>query len=103
MVVEGLPNVEHAVRGITPIGVLSPVVDLAALRHRLAIVSRWPGIGRPLVAVSSIHTGHWSLITSVPAPDGSGRPWALNWPYLLFEANFDGSMDEYLNIFTDVV
>ena len=74
-----------------------------ALRRRLALVANWPGIGRPLLELSFIHFARWTLLTSLPAPDGSGDDYPLNWPYLLFQASYDGNEDEYLNTFTDVI
>ena len=68
-----------------------------------ALVANWPGIGRPLLQLSFIHFARWTLITSLPAPDGSGDEYPLNWPYLLFQASYDGDEDEYLNTFTDVI
>jgi hypothetical protein len=101
-IVDGLPNLDE-VAGIGALTTLSPVADLRALRRRLALVANWPGIGRPLLELSFIHFARWTLITSLPAPDGSGDDYPLNWPYLLFQASYDGKEDEYLNTFTDVI
>jgi hypothetical protein len=101
-IVEGLPNLEE-VDEIGALTTLSPVADLGALRRRLALVANWPGIGRPLLELSFIHFARWTLLTSLPAPDGSGEDYPLNWPYLLFQASYDGTEEEYLNTFTDVI
>jgi hypothetical protein len=100
--VKDLPNLDE-VAGIGALTTLSPVADLGALRRRLALVANWPGIGRPLLELSFIHFARWTLITSLPAPDGSGDDYPLNWPYLLFQASYDGKEEEYLNTFTDVI
>jgi hypothetical protein len=101
-IVNGLPNLEK-VDEIGALTTLSPVADLGALRRRLALVANWPGIGRPLLELSFIHFARWTLLTSLPAPDGSGDDYPLNWPYLLFQASYDGGEEEYLNTFTDVI
>jgi hypothetical protein len=98
----GLPNLDGEA-GIGALTTLSPVADLGGLRRRLALVANWPGIGRPLLELSFIHFARWTLITSLPAPDGSGDDYPLNWPYLLFQASYDGLEEEYLNTFTDVI
>jgi hypothetical protein len=101
-IVPELPNLDGEA-GIGALTTLSPVADLGALRRRLALVANWPGIGRPLLELSFIHFARWTLLTSLPAPDGSGDDYPLNWPYLLFQASYDGKEDEYLNTFTDVI
>src|SRR3954452_8961307 len=91
---------------VGPIGALStlsPIVSRAALRARLVAVKRLPGIGRPLLDLSFIHYARWMVIHTLPAPDGSGASWRLNWSQLLFEASFDGSEAEYLDAFADVL
>lgn len=82
---------------------LSPIARLQPLRRRLRIVSKVPGIGRPLLDLSFIHFARWLVLEHLPGPDGSGAPWRLNWPQLLFEATFDGPEDEYLDTFADVL
>jgi hypothetical protein len=90
---------------IRALSTLSPVRPerLAHLRRRLYIVSWGPGFGRPLLQLATIHYGRWTVISSLPSPDGSGRPWWLNWSYLLFEASYDGAEDQYLDTFADIV
>jgi hypothetical protein len=50
-----------------------------------------------------IHYARWAILASLPAPDGSGAPWALNWTYLLFDASYDGAEKAYLDSFTDTL
>jgi hypothetical protein len=101
-IVECLPSLDGE-GGIGALTTLSPVADLRGLRHRLKLVANWPGIGRPLLELSFIHFARWTLLRSLPAPDGSGDDYPLNWPYLLFQASYDGDEDDYLNTFTDVI
>ncbi len=94
---------KELVGGIRALTTLSPVKRLPALRRRLFVVSTGPGLGRPLLNLSFIHYARWSVLSELPHPNGSGDPYSLNWPYLLFEANYDGPEDEYLNTFADVL
>ena len=99
---DDLPCVDDA-GGVGALTTLSPVADLGALRRRMVMVANWPGIGRPLLELSFIHFARWTLLTSLPAPDGSGDEYPLNWPYVLFQASYDGTETEYLDTFTDVI
>jgi hypothetical protein len=73
------------------------------LDRRLGIVSRFPPLGRPLAELAFIHYARWTVLEAVPAPDGSGAHTPLNSSYLLFESNYNGSLGNYLNAFTDVL
>ena len=100
--VYGLPNLDSeagigALTTLSPVGRPQRAAAAPGARRELA------GIGRPLLELSFIHFARWTLITSLPAPDGSGDEYPLNWPYLLFQASYDGQEDEYLNTFTDVI
>jgi hypothetical protein len=90
---------------ISRLTTLSPVRPerLAALRRRLAFVAWAPGVGRPLLDVATIHFARWIVFGSLPDPTGMGRPWRLNWQYLLFAATYDGPEDAYLDTFADVL
>jgi hypothetical protein len=84
---------------------LSPIRPerVAELRRRLRFVAYAPGVGRPLLELGTVQYAHWLIVSELPAPDGSGRPWRLNWRYLLFDATYDGSQEQYLRTFADVL
>jgi hypothetical protein len=90
---------------IARLATLSPVRPerLDSLYRRLAFVASFPGVGRPLLDVATIHYARWIVLGSLPHPDGSKRRWPLNWNYLLFAATYDGPRDVYLNTFADVL
>jgi AcrR family transcriptional regulator len=95
--------VDH-VGNIGALTTLSPIVPqrLREVRRRLRVVRHVPGLGRPLQALRFIHYARWMIIDGLPQPDGSG--WrSLRSKYLLFEAVFDGVLDEYLDAFADVL
>lgn len=84
---------------------LSPVRPerRALLDRRLKLVALVPALGRPLAELAFIHYARWTVLDAVPAPDGSGARTPLASSYLLFESNYNGSLDDYLNTFTAVI
>ena len=84
---------------------LSPVEPgrVAELRRRLHFVAYAPGVGRPLLELGTVQYARWVVFSRLPAPDGSGRPWRLNWSYLLFDATYDGDQAQYVNAFSDLL
>src|SRR3954468_21014655 len=91
------------VGGVSSLTTLSPVERLGALRARIAVIGNVPGATRPLLDLSMIHFARWAILEDVPAPDGSGEPWRLNWAQLLFDATYDGPEEEYANAFADLL
>jgi hypothetical protein len=55
---------------------------------------------RKLEALSFIHYARWALIRRFPEGHGGER---LRYPYLLFESNFNGTWDQYIDAFSEVV
>ena len=84
---------------------LSPVEPdrLSELRWRLRFVANAPGVSRPLLELATVQYARWLVLSELPAPDGSGKKWPLNWSYLLFDASYDGSKLQYVRAFADVL
>jgi hypothetical protein len=84
---------------------VSPVEPdrLGELRWRLRFVANFPGSSRPLLELATVQYARWIVFSHLPAPDGSGRKWPLNWSYLLFDASYDGSKLQYVRAFADVL
>jgi hypothetical protein len=84
---------------------LSPIVPerLAELKRRLRTVRYVPGLGRPLLELGFIHYARWTIVDGLPPSDGAGGWHGLRSKYLLFESNFDGDLDDYLDTFADVL
>jgi hypothetical protein len=84
---------------------LSPVEPdrLGELRRRLLFVANVPGVSRPLLELATVQYARWIVFSELPAPDGSGERWRLNWSYLLFDATYDGSKLQYVRAFADVL
>jgi hypothetical protein len=53
-----------------------------------------------LQTLSFIHYARWALIVRFPDGDGGER---LSHPYLFFESNFNGTWDQYIDAFSEVV
>jgi hypothetical protein len=84
---------------------LSPVLPEkhCALRRRLWLVGHVPALGRPLAALSFIYYARWLVIDALPDARGGGGRTKLNSKYLLFEGNYDGRPDDYLDAFSAAV
>jgi hypothetical protein len=96
-----LSNVEGKATAIT---VMSPVWPGA--RHFLDLLFRFvrrpssnPGDSK-LQKLSFIHYARWTVIPEFPDGDGKEK---LNYAYLFFESNFNGTWDEYIDAFSEVV
>ncbi len=94
---------DHAMR-TTPLTAVTPIRPgwtpfqrfvLEVLPH-----TRW-GRSRELVDLSFIHSARWSIITSLPTPDGRRARSAYD--YLLFESNFNGGFGPYIEAFADIL
>ena len=84
---------------------LSPILPerLGELTGRLRVVRYTPGMGRPLIQLAFIHYARWIIFDWLPPARGTGGWHGLRWKYLLFESNYDGSQDDYLRAFADVL
>ena len=94
-----MANVEGKATAIT---VITPVKPWGPWLLRLVF---WAGrnIKRTLEKVerlSFIHYAHWAVIRRFP-DDGAGE--RLGHTYLLFESNFNGTWDQYIDAFSEVV
>jgi hypothetical protein len=93
------------VGSVTALTTLSPVRRelQGKLALRLALISGFPALGRPLAELAFIHYARWTVLESAPAPDGSGEHVPLASRYLLFESNYNGHLGDYLDAFADVL
>ena len=84
---------------------LSPVRPerLGELRRRLAFVAHAPGVGRPLLELGTVQYARWAVFSHLPSADGSGERFRLGWSYLLFDATYDGSKQQYVEAFADIL
>jgi hypothetical protein len=84
-----------------PITIFTPVRRLWALWLSLSwpLARPNPLVVRPLRQLSFIHFAHWSLVRRVPRRRGRRLPY----PYVLFQSNFNGAVDQYVDAFALVV
>lgn len=94
--VQGLP---HSLTTLSPVR----PERLGELRRRLAFVAYAPGVGRPLLELGTVQYARWALFSHLPSADGSGAPRRLGWTYLLFDATYDGSKEQYVRAFADIL
>jgi hypothetical protein len=92
-------NVEGKATAIT---VVTPVKPLGRL---LLPLTFWAGRHltftlKKLQQLSFIHYARWALIRGFP--DGNGGE-SMAHPYLFFESNFNGTWDQYIDAFSEVV
>jgi hypothetical protein len=86
----------------TAITVVTPLKRRGPLVLRLVF---WMGRNlawtlRKLQMLSFIHYARWAVVDRFP--DG-GRGERLNHTYLLFESNFNGAWDQYIDAFSEIV
>jgi hypothetical protein len=60
-------------------------------------------VTRPLVKLGFINFAHWSLFDRVPATGGRRAARKLRQPYILFQSNFNGPPELYIDAFSLVV
>lgn len=58
---------------------------------------------KKLQVLSFIHYARWSIIRRLPGAHESVAGERLHHTYLLFESNFNGTWDEYIDAFSEVV
>jgi hypothetical protein len=89
----------------TAITVLTPVKWpwTIWLRAFLWLGQRFPSLTKDLRKLSFIHFARWTIIT---APAYNGAPQErekLNYKYLFFESNFNGTWDQYIDAFSNIL
>jgi hypothetical protein len=92
-------------RDTAPITIITPIRGF----WRQWLLATWPGadrwpvertwIKRPLLALNFIHVAHWALFTRLPARAPRPRATRLPTPYILFQSNYDGPAEEYIETF----
>ncbi|HLM50793.1 MAG TPA: hypothetical protein VK279_09615 [Solirubrobacteraceae bacterium] len=90
---------------VAPITIISPVRRAWAwwLRLTWPLARRNPAIVRPLVRLGFINFAHWSLVDRIPASARRREGVRLPHPYVLFQSNFNGPADLYIDAFSQVV
>ena len=94
-----MSNVEGRATALT---VLSPVRPgwTPWLRLVFWLSRSIPSSTKELRQLSFIHYGRWSMLRTVPS---TGEPQRLRYTWLFFESNFNGTWDQYIDAFSEVV
>jgi hypothetical protein len=94
-----------AAERVRPITIISPVPRWWAwwLWLTWPLARHNPLIIRPLVRLGFINFAHWSLFDRVPESGGRRSASRLPRPYILFQSNFNGPPDLYIDAFSLIV
>jgi hypothetical protein len=93
-------------RRATPLTVITPIKPGRTLLQRFVfeVFPRTPwGRSEKLLQLSFIQSARWALITDLPSNGPDQLPERLRYDYLLFESNFNGPLDAYIEAFSEVV
>lgn len=87
----------------TPLTVISPIRPgwTPFARLVMQVLPHLQGGPRVLEELRFIQSARWAVLAGLPGPDG--RRVGTGYDYLLFESNFNGSLDAYLDTFADVL
>jgi hypothetical protein len=89
-----------------PLTVITPIKPGRTTQQRIIfeVLPRTPfGRSDKLLQLSFIQSARWSLITGLPYNGAQQEPERLRYDYLLFESNFNGPLDAYIEAFARVV
>jgi hypothetical protein len=73
------------------------------LRPNFVIGQHIPAVTAPLRALSFIHFALWAIIDKIPQNGPPQPEEKLNYKYLIFESNFNGTWDQYIDAFSHIV
>ncbi len=63
------------------------------------LVRKIPIVTKVLRDLATVHVAWWSIIRRIPNNGSPQEPERLNSPYMLFESNFDGEWEPYIDTF----
>jgi hypothetical protein len=94
-----------AVERVAPITIISPIPRWWARWLWLSwpLARHNPLIIRSLVRLGFINFAHWSMFDRVPASGGRRNASRLPRAYILFQSNFNGPADLYIDAFSLIV
>jgi hypothetical protein len=100
------PPKPRAVDGrATAITVLTPIKPGGTILERLVffLAEHVELLNRALAQLSFIHYARWTILTGFPYNGPPQKREKLHYDYLFFETNFNGTWDEYIDAFSEVV
>jgi hypothetical protein len=89
----------------TAITVLTPIMPGGAILERVVFFlgEHIKKLNEALSELSFIHYARWTIITGIPYNGEPQQREKLHYDYLFFETNFNGTWDEYIDAFSEVV
>lgn len=89
----------------TAITVITPIRPGATPLVRLVLFTakHVPYLNRALGQLSFIHFARWAIVSGTAFNGAPQRREKLLYDYLFFETNFNGSWDEYIDAFSEVI
>jgi hypothetical protein len=89
----------------TAITVMTPIKLGATPIERLVLFAgqHVKALNSALGELGFIHYARWTIITGLPYNGAPQEPEKLHYDYLFFETNFNGTWDEYIDAFSEVV
>ena len=96
----------RAAEGVaTAITVLTPMKPGGSLVERvvLFVAKHVPMLNKALTTLSFIHFARWAILTTIPYNGPPQKREKLRYDYLFFETNFNGTWDEYIDVFSEVI
>jgi hypothetical protein len=94
----------HALTVFSPIRPgWSPVLRLVFRIGQWNLGRRKPDKPGKLEQLSFIHFARWAIISRMPYTGPPQQPDKLNYKYLFFESNFNGSFGQYIDAFSYVI
>ena len=95
-------NVDGRVQAMT---VLTPIRPRSTFLLRLGffVGRHYKPLSAKLRQLSFIHYARWSIVTRIPENGPPQEPERLHYDYLMFTTNFNGTWDQYIDAFSEVV
>jgi hypothetical protein len=89
----------------TAITVMTPIKPGATSMERLVLFlgAHIKRLNAALSELGFIHYARWTIITGFPNNGDPQEPEKLHYDYLFFETNFNGTWDEYIDAFSEVI
>ena len=95
-------NTEDRATGIMVVTPLRPFAT-PLLHAMFWLAGHVPGAKRKLEKLSFIHYARWSVLSAVPDNGLPQQPVRLHNRYLFFESSFNGTWDESIDAFSEIV
>ena len=89
----------------TALTVLSPIMSGFAplVRAVFFVAQKLPQTTGAVAELKFIHYARWTIVPKIPYNGAPQEKEDLNYEYLFFESNFNGTWDEYIDEFSEAI